>query len=284
MSTPNDRIQPPYVESPPAPAYKAIPIPPLMGDVRIAAGLGVVSALAVVALVPYLMQVMPGRFADLPVPVSVLVAAQALQVFVLMGLLSLAGLRMGHRVGLGAPLLQHWFNGMPAPRKGSLRPLNAVTAGVLAGAAILALAALIDPSLPPMINPPAQAEAGQSAINGFLASFYGGIVEELQLRLFLMTLVVWLVAKLRKAAPGPATYWGAILFAALLFGAGHLPAAHQIWGLDTVVIIRTVLLNSVAAVVFGWLYWKRGLEMAIVAHFSLDIVLHVLAPLLGLDI
>jgi hypothetical protein len=32
--------------------------------------------------------------------------------------------------------------------------------------------------------------------------------------------------------------------------------------------------------VFGWLYWRRGLEAAIVAHFAADLVLHVAAPLL----
>jgi membrane protease YdiL (CAAX protease family) len=38
-------------------------------------------------------------------------------------------------------------------------------------------------------------------------------------------------------------------------------------------------LNGLAGVAFGWLYWKRGLESAIVAHFSADIILHVLLAL-----
>jgi len=33
-------------------------------------------------------------------------------------------------------------------------------------------------------------------------------------------------------------------------------------------------------VVFGWLYQTRGLESAMIAHFSADIVLHVLLALL----
>ena len=68
--------------------------------------------------------------------------------------------------------------------------------------------------------------------------------------------------------------------AALLFGAGHLPTAAGIWGLDAGVIARTVVLNAIGGVVFGWLYWKRGLEMAVLSHFAADIVLHVLVPLL----
>ncbi|WP_281331805.1 CPBP family intramembrane glutamic endopeptidase [Polyangium sp. 6x1] len=252
---------------------------PWKPDLKIAVLLGVVSALAVAALVPYLVQLMPDKFAKLPVPIPVLIVAQSLQALILMGLTSLAGLRMGRRVGLGAPLLQRWINREPLVI--AQRPLQAILLGVAAALAVVALSVVIDPFLPPMLHPPAKSGAGQSALNGFLASFYGGIAEELQLRLFLMTLMVWLVAVLRKAMPSPRVYWIAIAIAALLFGAGHLPAAHQVWGLDAVVVARTVLLNSIAGLAFGWLYWKRGLEMAILAHFSADIVLHVLAPLMA---
>ena len=50
-------------------------------------------------------------------------------------------------------------------------------------------------------------------------------------------------------------------------------------GLTTIVVVRTVLLNSIAGVLFGWLYWRRGLLAAMVSHFSADIVLHVVAGL-----
>ena len=76
-------------------------------------------------------------------------------------------------------------------------------------------------------------------------------------------------------------FWGAIAVAALLFGAGHLPAAAKIWGLEDIVVVRTIALNAIAGIAFGWLYWKRGIEMAMLGHFSADIVLHVLAPLAG---
>ena len=132
-----------------------------------------------------------------------------------------------------------------------------------------------------MVNPPAATAASVSAFNGLLASFYGGIAEELQLRLFLMTLMLWVVARVRRRMPGNAAFHVAIVLAAVLFGVGHLPAAAQIWGLDAIVVLRTVVLNALVGCVCGWLYWRRGLEMAMLAHFSADIVLHVLAPLLG---
>jgi len=46
--------------------------------------------------------------------------------------------------------------------------------------------------------------------------------------------------------------------------------------LSPAVIARAVILNGIPGVAFGWLYWQRGLEAAMVAHFSADLVLHVL--------
>lgn len=262
------------------PLGAALP-PPWKHDLKVAAVFAVVAGVATAALIPYVMQLMPDKFAHIPVPLWVLVVAQAVQACVLLGGLSLLGLRMGHRVGLGAPLLQHWINRQPLEKSG-LKPLNSAGLGALAAIVVIGASMAIDPFLPPMQHPPAEVGGAQSAFNGFLASFYGGIAEELWMRLFLMTLLVWFVAKIRGVQPRDATYWNAIIAAALLFGASHLPAAHHVWGLDAMVVARTVLLNALAGVAFGWLYWKRGLEMAIVGHFAADIVLHVLGPLLSI--
>ena len=260
--------------SPPAVA------PAWRGDLKVATVLAVSGAIAAALLFPYLLQLMPERFARLPVPLWIVVAAQSLQALVLLGLLSFAGLRMGRRVGLGAPLLDAWLNGRPHAQL-ALHAVQAALLGVAAAAAVLALARLLDPMLPAPLHPPAHPPAGHAAFNGLLASFYGGIVEELQLRLFLMTLLIWLVAWLRKSRPGAATYVAALALAALVFGIGHLPAAAQVWGLDGWVVARTVALNTLAGVVFGWLYWKRGLEIAMVSHFCADLVLHAASPLMA---
>ena len=42
---------------------------------------------------------------------------------------------------------------------------------------------------------------------------------------------------------------------------------------------RIILLNALVGLPFGWLFWKYGLEHAMVAHFSADLVLHVGAQL-----
>jgi len=42
-----------------------------------------------------------------------------------------------------------------------------------------------------------------------------------------------------------------------------------------------VVYNTIGGVVFGWLYWKHGLEHAMLAHFGADIIVHVVAPVLA---
>jgi hypothetical protein len=97
-----------------------------------------------------------------------------------------------------------------------------------------------------------------------------------------MSLFVWLgsfVSKTVEGKPTSVVYWIASFLPLYLFGLGHLPATANILPLTPLVITRAILLNGVAGVAFGWLYWKRGLESAIVAHFTADIVLHVLLAL-----
>jgi membrane protease YdiL (CAAX protease family) len=121
-----------------------------------------------------------------------------------------------------------------------------------------------------------------AAWKGFLASFYGGIAEEILLRLFVMSFFVWLghfVSKTAEGKPTAAVIWTANILAAALFGLGHLPALVPLVPITPLVIARTIVLNGVLGVVFGWLYWKRGLEAAMISHFSADIILHVLLAL-----
>jgi membrane protease YdiL (CAAX protease family) len=71
--------------------------------------------------------------------------------------------------------------------------------------------------------------------------------------------------------------WFAIIIAAVLFGIGHLPALAQSVGLTPALIARTVLLNAIAGVILGWLYWQRSLEAAMVGHAAFHVPLVVLS-------
>jgi membrane protease YdiL (CAAX protease family) len=115
-----------------------------------------------------------------------------------------------------------------------------------------------------------------------LASFYGGIAEEILLRLLVMSFFVWLghfVSKTIDGKPTAAVIWIANILAAVFFGLGHLPTTAMLVPLTPLVVTRAVVLNGLLGIGFGWLYWKRGLEAAMISHFSADIVLHVLLAL-----
>ncbi|HSM55810.1 MAG TPA: hypothetical protein VK879_06600 [Candidatus Sulfomarinibacteraceae bacterium] len=66
----------------------------------------------------------------------------------------------------------------------------------------------------------------------------------------------------------------------ILFGLAHRPAASQTGiALDALVVIRTLIITGVGYVMFGWLYWSFGLESAVLAHISADVVVHGFVPL-----
>jgi hypothetical protein len=135
-----------------------------------------------------------------------------------------------------------------------------------------------------LLSPHAAAATSTAPIDwawrGALASFYGGVVEEVECRLFLVSLFVWLLALPHRRQPRPWMFVGAIVLAARLFGAGYLPAAFGI-GMPHALLplARIVRLNALVGAVTGTLFWKFGLEHAMVAHFSADLVLHVAIPL-----
>lgn len=113
-----------------------------------------------------------------------------------------------------------------------------------------------------------------------LASFYGGITEEILMRLFLMTLFIWIGIKLfRLKEPSTVGIIIPIVLAAIIFGLGHLPITASLTKITPMVIGRAVVLNGIGGIVFGWLFWKKGLESAMIAHFTTDIFLLTLFPI-----
>ena len=117
----------------------------------------------------------------------------------------------------------------------------------------------------------------QPAWMGLLASLYGGINEEVLLRLFLFTLVYFLFGKLFKVAAHHRmrVLWTVNVLVALVFAAGHLPVLLKLVAPSSLEMFRVLLLNGIPGVVFGWLYWSRGLWAAMMAHFVADVVIHV---------
>ncbi|MFQ6059014.1 MAG: CPBP family intramembrane glutamic endopeptidase [Anaerolineae bacterium] len=251
---------------------------PIAGDRRLTWKVfGVLMAGALVgllAVLPYTLT-LAGPLPPLPIPLWLLLILQTVQNLVLFAIAIGLGLWLGGKVGLGAPVLRGWLAGAPEARSRFQASLPlAIGAGVVVGVVILLLERIVfAPLLPETLRAAPQPPPWQ----GFLVAFYGGINEELLLRLGVMTLLVWVGAKLtRREQPSAGVVWTANVLAALLFGAGHLPTLATLAPLTAIVVVRTLLLNGIAGVLFGWLYWRRGLLAAMVSHFSADIVLHVI--------
>lgn len=238
---------------------------------------GVLSA---VAVLPYAITLQQSVLERVPLPLATIVALSIVQSAILLAIATGLGLFLAHRLGLGAPLLEAWLAGRPQV-PGMARGLAlAAAAGAGVGAALLAFeVAVFLPRLPDALRSPATPPGpGQGA----LAALYGGIGEELLTRLFLLTLFAWLLSRLARGhargRPSDAVLWTATVAAALLFGALHLPATAALTSITPLVATRALLLNGIAGLAFGWLYWSRGLESAMIAHFTADIVIHVIAP------
>lgn len=251
--------------------------------------LWIASIAGVIAVLPYSLTLQSGSLQnlELPIPLPVLIAIQVAQNAVIFGVLTALGLFFANRIGLGTPILEAKLEGESvADRVRAILPVS-ILVGVVAALLIIGLEiAIFQPAMLRELGDSADAlnlqTAQPAAWKGFLASFYGGIVEEILLRLFVMSLLAWLgsfISKTMDGKPTGAVFWTANILAAVLFGLGHLPATATLVPLTPLVITRAIVLNGLAGVAFGYLYWKRGLESAMAAHFSADIVLHVLLAL-----
>lgn len=104
---------------------------------------------------------------------------------------------------------------------------------------------------------------------------YGAVIEEVMLRLFLMSLIAFVLHKIfdrKNATPNTAILVIANIVASLLFAAGHLPATFAMIGNSSLIIFRCFLLNGALGLLFGWLYRKYGLRYAMIAHGGCHIV------------
>ena len=104
---------------------------------------------------------------------------------------------------------------------------------------------------------------------------YGGIIEEVMLRLFCISgiaFVLWKLFARKTEKPPVKLVIIANVIAALLFAAGHLPTTTVTIGSTPMIIFRCFLLNGVFGLAFGWLYRKYGLRYAMLAHGGCHIV------------
>jgi hypothetical protein len=185
------------------------------------------------------------------------------------------GLRLGRGIGLGWPPIDGWEAGTDRRARIRRALAAAVGAGAVSALFLGALAAAF----------PRLAQLREVTLPGplvqTLASVGAGLNEEIMFRLGAMTFFAWAGAKLtRSDTPRAAVFWAANVLAALTFGAAHLPQASSLYGLTAAAVAFVLVGNGVVGVACGWLYWRKGLVAAMVAHATANLVLRlVLIPL-----
>ena len=187
-------------------------------------------------------------------PMSIIMILVVLQSIIFIALLAAAGAYLAPRVGFRAPLCDVHINQQTFRSVLKEQCLIAIPVG-LAGAII---ACLVAPEFISYVNktPPLP------------RLFYGGLTEEVAARWGIMTIIVWILWRIFQKGNGTPTnilVCSGILLSQTIFALGHIPALNMAgvgnvsWSIVTIFFV---------SILWGWLFWKRGLEAAMIAHAS----------------
>jgi hypothetical protein len=234
-------------------------------------GLGLLGVISLIPMVLGQLDSLPPELAEMPP--ALLVVISMLNPLILLVISILIGNLLAHRVGLRSLVAEKVSNGAPLwPR---LRPTIPMAFGLGILYSLIALgsdqlmSAFDGTDL--VVEPTTIAGLFSQLLMGIL---YGGITEEILLRWGVMSLLVWIGWRVFQRGTGqahPVLVWSAIILAAVLFGVAHLPAMASLVELTPLIIFRTILLNALGGLLFGWLYWRHSLETAMVAHAAVHV-------------
>lgn len=241
---------------------------------RILLGASIVSIFAVL---PYVLTIQGDMIKQIGIPLHTIFVLQLVQSVVLFSVSIFFGLLLARKIGFHLPVLEAWITKKNYKKIISSSFLQSCVYGVIVAITIYAADYLFMFQGTTITTSKSLAPVWQT----LLAALYGGISEEILMRLFLMSLFIWLSMKVtRQQKPTNVGIIISIILASIIFGLGHLPITAAITTITPLVVFRAIILNGIGGIVFGWLYWKKGLEASIVAHFTTDIVLLTLLPIL----
>ncbi len=188
-------------------------------------------------------------------------------------ILVVIGLWLSQRAHLGAPVIERFFTDRTNTtyQNFTKRLLYPIVLSIILALVILFIHKLIRAYYPvaEIIERPSKAYYA-------IVSFSAGITEEIMFRLGLMSLTIAVIQYFKKETkPSTSVVWVGIIITAICFGLVHLPLSKNFSNLTLVTVSATMIGNLITGSFFGWVYWKRGLLVAIVAHIVWDLVFHV---------
>lgn len=208
---------------------------------------------------------------DIPIPTEVAVLLSTIQSSLLLLLASWGGCKLTIQLGLGAPAIEA-FSANESVKQALKPQLSPGIIGGIVGAIILVVASY---SIPVQLNHPDSLQTFPLIAK----LLYGGITEEILLRWGVMSFLLWLlwwIFQKKTSIPKTSIVIVAIFLSSILFALGHIPAATLIAGESLTIssLAYVLIFNSLFGIVAGLLFWRYGLEAAIIAHFGAHLFSH----------
>jgi hypothetical protein len=219
--------------------------------------LGVLSLIALELAAEKLPSAIVGKYSDLQIRLLMLINPT---IMLLLG--TVAGTLWFDKVGLSVPTINKLVNQIPPWISFKEQAKSGITAGLILGFSLAFFNFLFRNALPTELL-----LEGREILPSILSRLlYRGITEEIIMRFGAMTFIVW-IAFVISSSKSAGIYWFGIIVSASLFAIAHLPIAFQFMERMSVPLFFYIFLgNAIGGVVFGWLYWEKGLESAILAH------------------
>jgi hypothetical protein len=208
---------------------------------------------------------------ELPFSNEIAVLVSTIQSSILLALAAWGGSNLSNKIDLKAPALSAYINSKSV-RLELKRQIKPGLVGGIVGALMLIFANLL---LPTQLN---NSESIQ-VIPLIVKILYGGITEEILLRWGVMSFLVWIfwwLFQKKIGNPKASIVLVAIFLSSILFALGHIPAATLIAGesLTMTSLAYVLTFNSLFGIVAGLLFWRYGLEAAIIAHLGAHLFSH----------
>lgn len=238
---------------------------------RVYVKLFILGLLGSISAVPYLFFILQHN-ERLRVSLPEIIFNQIAQAFITLIPILLIGLMLARRIGFHLPFLENWKEKKSEfwiyIKQTVIYGIFITTYILLANSFIYQLG----------IKPEARLREIPPLIDRILASFYAGINEEIVFRLFATSFMIWLVTKVRfqKRFKSLFNIWFGIILSSIFFSLANFSFPGNLANLKYPLLLRAIALNFIPGMVYGFLYWKKGLEAAMFSHFFSALLLQII--------
>jgi len=238
----------------------------LFGGIFVAGFIGVLSIVLIdVEAIVRILPVTNGT--TLPMSPWLIKVVGLIQPTIIVAAAAFVGVLLAEKVSLSAPAFEAFARGNSITTALRAQIVPGLVGGLIGAVAVLSSWIAARAALPQDFV--ARAEQFNRLLPIPTRLLYGGITEEVLVRWGVLTLLVWACWKVfqhGQGKPNNGYLVAAILVSSIVFGVGHLPIAVALGSLNFPIGVFVVSANSIFGLIAGYLYWRKGLEAAIIAH------------------